>query len=34
MTYGVMIARKGFVTPQACLNTRDARDVKEWFCKT
>ncbi len=33
MTYGVMIARKGFVTKDSCLNTRDARDVREWFRK-
>jgi DNA polymerase (family 10) len=34
MAYGVMIARKGFVTSQACLNTRNPRDVKEWFRQT
>ncbi len=33
MAYGVMIARKGFVTKESCLNTRDARDVREWFGK-
>lgn len=33
MAYGVMIARKGFVTKESCLNTRDARDVREWFRK-
>jgi DNA polymerase (family 10) len=34
MVYGVMIARKGFATPQSCLNTMDARDVREWFRKS
>jgi len=33
MAYGVIIARKGFVTKESCLNTRDARDVREWFRK-
>lgn len=33
MAYGVMIARKGFVTAGACLNTLDARQAREWFAK-
>lgn len=33
MAYGIMIARKGFVTKELCLNTRDARDVRERFRK-
>ncbi|MDX9761762.1 MAG: PHP domain-containing protein [Desulfomonilia bacterium] len=33
MTYGIMMARKGFVTKESCLNTRDARGVREWFRK-
>ncbi len=33
MAYGVMIARKGFVTKESCLNTRDARDMRKWFGK-
>ncbi len=33
MAYGLMIARKGFVTKESCLNTRDARDVRKWFRK-
>ncbi|MFY9399452.1 MAG: PHP domain-containing protein [Desulfomonilia bacterium] len=33
MTYGVMIARKGFVTAGSCLNTYSARQAREWFGK-
>jgi histidinol phosphatase-like PHP family hydrolase len=33
VTYGVGIARKGGVTPEHVLNTRDLQDIQDWLAQ-
>lgn len=34
ITYGVIMARKGFTSPEACLNTRDETEIREALSRT